>query len=216
MHFSRMLQRSSPEVPTRRAQAVSSSGAGVATAARSRTGGVKHATVRDKPWDSALGGRGLACGKPARAGTLHGCLPTSASRPRGCSSMVEPQPSKLVMRVRFPSSALIRPAHAVYSALFSPPLRYAIESRARCVPDGLAARLVSLCPCSRFRRRTCPSPQVGMPPQPPASASPACWAAAFAGARRAEDPVSGIVVTRAIVKTCGSWRRGSVGVVRGW
>ena len=31
---------------------------------------------------------------------------TSADVSRGCSSMVEPQPSKLVMRVRFPSSAL--------------------------------------------------------------------------------------------------------------
>jgi hypothetical protein len=52
-----------------------------------------------------------ACGKPVRAGTLLG-MPTGlvrrTGRPRGCSSMVEPQPSKLVMRVRFPSSALIR------------------------------------------------------------------------------------------------------------
>jgi hypothetical protein len=38
-----------------------------------------------------------------------GCLLARASRPRGCSSMVEPQPSKLAMRVRFPSSALIVP-----------------------------------------------------------------------------------------------------------
>ena len=33
----------------------------------------------------------------------------STGASRGCSSMVEPQPSKLVMRVRFPSSALLPP-----------------------------------------------------------------------------------------------------------
>ena len=35
-----------------------------------------------------------------------------AEASRGCSSMVEPQPSKLVMRVRFPSSALIQKARS--------------------------------------------------------------------------------------------------------
>ena len=35
---------------------------------------------------------------------------------RGCSSMAEPQPSKLVMRVRFPSSA---PVHRHFSLLIS-------------------------------------------------------------------------------------------------
>ena len=36
-----------------------------------------------------------------------GCPLASPAGARGCSSMVEPQPSKLVMRVRFPSSALV-------------------------------------------------------------------------------------------------------------
>ena len=45
---------------------------GVAAVARRLTGGVEHATVRDKPLDLPCGGRGLACGKPAGAGTLLG------------------------------------------------------------------------------------------------------------------------------------------------
>jgi hypothetical protein len=48
-----------------------------------------------------------ACGNVAGAGTLlRTTVGAQAGVSRGCSSMVELQPSKLVMRVRFPSSAL--------------------------------------------------------------------------------------------------------------
>src|SRR3712207_8850352 len=47
---------------------------------------------------SLLRGEDAARGAGARAATLSG-------HRRGCSSMVEPQPSKLAMRVRFPPPA---------------------------------------------------------------------------------------------------------------
>jgi hypothetical protein len=48
--------------------------------------------------------------------------------------MVEPQPSKLVMRVRFPSSAPILPSSCHLLGSLLQILLYAIESRTRCVP----------------------------------------------------------------------------------
>ena len=50
----------------------------------------------------------LSPGQAARRGTLRvAARPCAVASPCGRSSMVEPQPSKLVMRVRFPSPALI-------------------------------------------------------------------------------------------------------------
>jgi hypothetical protein len=61
-----------------------------------------HAYVRDIAlffsWH-----RGARCGNEGDPVRYWGRLSADASR--GCSSMVELQPSKLVMRVRFPSSA---------------------------------------------------------------------------------------------------------------
>ena len=66
---------------------------------------------------------------------------TSSAPPRGRSSMVEPQPSKLVMRVRFPSPALSRP-------LSSSQLRgMVISSRAI-----LRTSVPVACPCGPWAR----------------------------------------------------------------
>ncbi len=49
----------------------------------------------------------LSPGRVARRGTLRvAARPYVSASPCGRSSMAEPQPSKLVMRVRFPSPAL--------------------------------------------------------------------------------------------------------------
>ncbi len=53
-------------------------------------------------WEQGVGGSNPLA-PTARAG---GIKRISAKPPRGCSSTVEPQPSKLVMGVRFPSPAL--------------------------------------------------------------------------------------------------------------
>src|SRR5689334_4914293 len=45
---------------------------------------------------------------PAPSASVDGCAPAyryAGAAARGCSSMAEPQPSKLAMRVRFPSPA---------------------------------------------------------------------------------------------------------------
>jgi hypothetical protein len=53
-------------------------------------------------WEQGVGGSNPLAPTAKACGTTR----TSAKPPRGCSSTVEPQPSKLVMGVRFPSPAL--------------------------------------------------------------------------------------------------------------
>ena len=59
-----------------------------------------------------------ACAWRAAARIARGGRPSYTASRRGCSSMVEPQPSKLVMRVRFPS-----PAPSFRAACTRPPPR---------------------------------------------------------------------------------------------
>ena len=68
---------------------------------------MEHGTVRHKPLGLPWVAVAWRAGNRREPVRYWGCLLAGASRPRGCSSMVEPQPSKLVMRVRFPSSALL-------------------------------------------------------------------------------------------------------------
>ena len=82
------------------------------------TQGVRMSAGLQSPLTPELAGLGLiTCvrsrpGRACRAGTL----PMAALPSRGRSSMAEPQPSKLVMRVRFPSPARTRnPRSAVLS-----------------------------------------------------------------------------------------------------
>ena len=71
------------------------------------TAGVEHGTVRDKALGFCLGvAVGWRAGNRREPVRYMGCPLAGTAGARGCSSMVEPQPSKLVMRVRFPSSAL--------------------------------------------------------------------------------------------------------------
>jgi hypothetical protein len=53
-------------------------------------------------WEQGVGGSNPLAPTAKAGGTTR----TPAKPPRGCSSTVEPQPSKLVMGVRFPSPAL--------------------------------------------------------------------------------------------------------------
>ncbi len=81
--------------------------------------------------------------------------PTSASLLRGRSSMAEPQPSKLVMRVRFPSPALPEPQ--VKPAGAGCPLHDAAARRGWCScrsrPRKMAPRLAPEPPLAIGRRR---------------------------------------------------------------
>src|ERR1700684_1564768 len=74
----------------------------------------RRAPIRDRQAPLGLGGRYYT-----RVVTVTGWV---ALTRRGRSSMVEPQPSKLVMRVRFPSPALIVPVQ-VRGSFISLPVR---------------------------------------------------------------------------------------------
>ena len=107
-----------------------------------------------------------AAAKPVRYGI--------AARPRGRSSMVEPQPSKLVMRVRFPSPALSVPAQVMGMIIgFLKNLHEArFRPRARCVPDGSS---LPAPPSVVALRRACRSSL----PMPAAIASSRSWVACW-------------------------------------
>ena len=86
---------------------------------------------------------------------------------RGCSSMVEPQPSKLVMRVRFPSPAPsfrppARSRRLVHRLLFQPRRRFptCITRTLQCRFQGPApARARSMTRALRRTRRRSPGPR---------------------------------------------------------
>jgi hypothetical protein len=77
-----------------------------------------HALVLTHHWAPRGWRARYGCGNAARAGTLLGTVADQGRPSRGCSSMVEPQPSKLVMRVRFPSSALVSAVQRDVSIFF--------------------------------------------------------------------------------------------------
>jgi hypothetical protein len=86
-----------------------------------------HATVRDTA--SSLPGW-LVHGAGTRRYPVRYWGRASTDVSRGCSSMAEPQPSKLVMRVRFPSSALLNSRR--YQALFECSIARCLGSATTC------------------------------------------------------------------------------------
>ena len=72
-------------------------------------GGAWRSLVAHLLWEQGVGGSNPLAPTAKLTGPRR--------EPRGCSSTVEPQPSKLVMGVRFPSPALAHPARSKAAAI---------------------------------------------------------------------------------------------------